>query len=312
MSALVTIFSTPKPFTQPHVSLIQTNALNSWVHLGREVNVLLIGAEDGVDQAAKKAGVDLLPGVKRNPLGTPLVSSIFELARKNSDSPLMAYVNADILLTTEFVSIMHDVRKQSEKFLVVGRRWDLEMEELLDFSGDWESRIRLLVKEKARLHPAGGSDYFIYPRTCFQWIPDMVIGRAGWDNWMIFEARRQGWQVIDATSSYKVIHQQHDYAHLPDGKPHYRLPESNENVARAGGQYAIYTLADANWQLTRSGLGKQPLTWKRLIREIEIFPAVHLNWAWGAKAFHAFFHPTRTYWRFRKWLSGLRHKVKPV
>jgi hypothetical protein len=312
MTALITIFSTLKPFTQPHVSLIQTNALNSWNHLGGEVEVLLIGEEEGVAQAAKKARVRLIPEVKRNHLGTPLVSSIFELARDNSESPLLAYVNADILLTTDFVTISRRVMHQSQEFLMVGRRWDLDIDDLLDFSQDWESRLRMMVKNQARLHPAGGSDYFMFPRTCFRQIPDMVIGRAGWDNWMIYKARAQGWRVINASPVFNVIHQQHDYAHLPGGKPHYRLPESEENVTLAGGHHAIYTLADANWQLTQGGLVKIPLTWKRFVREIEIFPATCLRWTWGAMVSYAIFHPVRTYWQVRKYLSELRHKGRSV
>ena len=44
-----------------------------------------------------------LPDVTRNDWGTPLVSSIFELARQSTNSPLLAYVNADILLMPDFV-----------------------------------------------------------------------------------------------------------------------------------------------------------------------------------------------------------------
>ena len=32
-------------------------------------------------------------------------------------------------------------------------------------------------------------------------MPDFAIGRAGWDNWMIYHARQQGWPVIDGTPS---------------------------------------------------------------------------------------------------------------
>ena len=51
--------------------------------------------------------------------------------------------------------------------------------------------LRLLyeVKTRGRLHPPGGSDYFIFPRNCFTKIPNFAIGRAGWDNWMFYHAR---------------------------------------------------------------------------------------------------------------------------
>ena len=44
---LITLFTAPKPFTNPHIALIQRNALRSWQALGTEVEVLLIGQEEG-------------------------------------------------------------------------------------------------------------------------------------------------------------------------------------------------------------------------------------------------------------------------
>lgn len=116
-----------------------------------------------------------------------------------------------------------------------------------------------------------------FPVMVFLNIPDLAIGRAGWDNWMIYEARRNGWPVVETTPTYMVIHQQHDYSHLPGGKPHYRHPESDENVRLAGGRHAIYTLADVNYQLKDGRLVKIPLTWKKFWREIEIFPTTGLK-----------------------------------
>jgi len=310
MAPLITIFSAPKPFTNPHIAIIQNNAINSWVHLGSEVDILLIGEEDGLANAAKKAGIRVIRKVSRNQHGTPLVSSIFRLARENSTSPLLAYVNADILLTPDFVSVARNVMRQAEEFLIVGRRWDLDLSEQLDFSDKWVSNLETLIKTKARLHPSGGSDYFIFPRVSYQAMPDLVIGRAGWDNWMIYEARRSGWRVVDASQSYKVVHQQHDYSHLPGGKPHYRLPESDENVRLAGGRHAIYTLEDANWLLKDGHLVKAPLTWKKFWREIEIAPATKMKSNPGARLSYALFHPIRTYWRFRVYFSESRKRRK--
>jgi len=40
---LITLFSAPKPFTNPHIALIQRNALASWRALGPEVSAALVG-----------------------------------------------------------------------------------------------------------------------------------------------------------------------------------------------------------------------------------------------------------------------------
>jgi hypothetical protein len=311
MAALITIFSTPKPFTNPHIRVIQENAITSWLHLGQDVNALLIGEEEGVARAVKKCGIRWIRDVARNSSGTPLISSIFKAARENSTTPLLAYVNADILLTPGFLLAIRQVIPQVDEFLMIGRRWDLEISQPLVFSKNWVHKVETRVANEAKLHPAGGSDYFVYPRDCFTAIPELAIGRAGWDNWMIYHARRQNWPVVDATPTYKVIHQQHDYSHLPGGQPHYRHPESAENVRLAGGRHAIFTLTDANRQLKDGKLVKPPLSWKRFWREVEIIPTTILKAEWLSRMNQALFHPVRTYWSVRVWLSHKRRGLKP-
>ncbi len=311
MNPLITIFSTPKPFTNPRMAIIQSNAIKTWLHLGGEAAALLIGEEDGVAAAAKRLSIRLVRDVARNPQGTPLVSSIFEIAREHSKTPLLAYVNADIILTPGFINTAKIIQSQALKFLAVGRRWDLEITRPLEFSAGWVQEVNTLVQERGIRHPAGGSDFFIFPRECFTVIPDLAIGRAGWDNWMIYEARRNGWPVVETTPTYMVIHQQHDYSHLPGGKPHYRHPESDENVRLAGGRHAIYTLADATYQLKSGRIVKTPLTWKKFWREAEIFPAVVLKSDPLARLSYLLFHPVKSYWRFRVWLNRIRKRDLP-
>jgi len=303
---VLTIFTAPKPFTDGHIALIQRNAIRSWQALGQMVQVVLVGEEDGLAEAAAELGVLHLPHVARNPQGTPLVSSIFELGRKVNSSPLLAYVNADILLTPDFVdaacSVYDGTRRDASRrgFLLVGRRWDLQVDEELDFSPGWVDRLRQRLQQHGRLHPPGGSDYFIYPRQCFSQIPPFAVGRAGWDNWMIYEARRRGWLVIDATERIPVVHQDHDYRHLPGGQPHYRLPETDENVRLAGGRRTIFALRDANRRLDAAGkLHRLPLTWGRFLREVEIAPLVTLHSMALGQVFFAIFHPIRAYRELR-------------
>ena len=268
---LLTIFTAPKSFRDPHIAVIQRNALQSWLHLGDEVEVLLVGTEDGMTQVAQENGVMQLPNVRCNEQGTPLVSSIFDLARQASQSPLLAYVNADILFLPDLVQGARQVAQQAEKFLMIGQRWDLEVKEPLDYSSGWEQRLRQDVSQRGELHLPAGSDYFVFPRSLFGELPEFAIGRAGWDNWMIYHARQQNWPVVDATPSVMVIHQNHDYGHLPGGKPHYELPESDRNQALAGGSARMFMILDSSHELRHGKLRRPRPSLLRTLRQGEVY-----------------------------------------
>ncbi|MFC2063902.1 hypothetical protein ACFLXB_02270 [Chloroflexota bacterium] len=287
----LTIFSAPKPFSDPHIATIQRNAIRSWCQLGAEVEVILVGDEQGMAETALEFGVKHLPEVSCNNQGTPLVSSIFSQARENSSSPLLAYINADILILSDFLSMSKRMLSLADKFILVGQRWDLEILTELDFSENWESRFLQSILEHGKLHPPAGSDYFIFPRSCFQDIPDFAIGRAGWDNWMIYQARRSGWLIVDATRSITITHQQHDYAHLPQGKPHYKLPETDENILLAGGrEITRFSLLDVNHRLVSGLLQKREWNKDTIRRMIETFPLLAWNKYSMTRDITTFFH----------------------
>ena len=298
--SLITIFITPKGFDREHIAMIQRNAIRSWKALGDDVDILLIGDDPGVEENAKALGVRHIRDVRRNSSGTPMLDDIFRLARENSDSPLLAYVNADIILKKDFVDISRKMMEQEKEFLLVGQRWDLDVQTDLGFSDGWEKEFDKDLAARGRRHPAGGSDYFIFPRDIFTSIPAFAIGRSGWDNWMFYEARVRGWKLINCSDAINIIHQDHDYAHLPNGLPHYRQPESAENVKAAGGNRTIFTLLDCNYQLDKNGnISKVPMDKIKLQREMEIFPLVTLKSKTLGNASFALFHPKKAYAEFR-------------
>ncbi len=311
MQPLITIFSAPKPFRDKHISMIQMNAIRSWQQLGNQVAVVLIGDEEGICEAATELNVGFIPDVVRNSHGTPLISSIFALGQSCNQSPLLAYINADIILFNDFLDTAFNVQKMAEKFLIVGQRIDLNVNHPVQFTPGWQIGLNEQVKISGRYHPRGGSDYFIYPRACFQQIPDFAVGRAGWDNWMFYEARRQGWNVVDATAAIQIIHQDHDYAHLPGGQTHYRLPETGENVRLAGGKRTIFTLQDANFKYSSGELTRVKKQGKDFWREVEIFPLIKLKSNFLANLAFSLFHPLKAIQEFRSFLSTKRTKAIP-
>jgi hypothetical protein len=268
---LLTLFSAPKPFTDPHIAMIQRNAIKSWTLLP-DVEVILLGEETGLAEAARELGVKHIPDVARNVNGTPLISSMFQLARENSNSDLLCIINADMILMPDFVEAVRRSRMLRDKYVLLSQRWDYDITEPINFADGWESRLKESVRKQNQLHRPAGSDFFLFPKSCYIDIPDFTIGRAGWDNWMIYKARKEGWAVIDCTPSIMIVHQNHDYGHLPDGKPHYEHPETNENIRLAGRQANIrFTILDATHQLADGKLTRPKITSLRFTRKLELF-----------------------------------------
>jgi len=267
---LITLFSAPKPFTDPHIAMIQRNAIRSWTLLP-DVEVILLGEETGLAEATKELGVKHLPNVARNESGTPLISSMFQLARANSKSDLLCVINTDMLLMPDFLEVAKQVVKLKDKFVLLSQRWDFDITQPIKFTGGWQEKLRSTVYALGVLHRPAGSDFFLFPKSCYQDIPDFVIGRAGWDNWMIYKARKEGCVVIDCTPSIMIVHQNHDYSHLPEGKSHYEHPDTNKNIRLAGGQANIrYTILDSTHQLANGKLIRPKMTSLRLTRKLEL------------------------------------------
>ena len=269
--ALITLFSASKSFTDPHIATIQRNAIKSWTLLP-DVDVVLLGDETGVPEEANELGVKHLPNVKCSDSGAPLISSMLQLARENSNSDLLCIINADMILVPDFVEAAQQMMKLEEQFVLLSRRWDYDITTSLEFADGWENRLRSSVLGQNDLHRPAGSDFFLFPKSCYADIPDFAIGRAGWDNWMIYKARLENWPVIDCTPSVMIVHQNHDYRHLPGGKPHYEHPETDENIRLAGGPAAVrYTILDATHRLQDGKLIRPAFTSLHFWRKVELF-----------------------------------------
>ncbi len=270
----LTIFTAPKAFTHTHNAMIQRNAIRSWQALGPEIEILLMGDEEGMAGAAKELGVRQVADVKRSQTGgkagPPFINAMFDAARRLTDSPMLMCVNADIIFFPDLISSTRQAEALAPEFLMFGQRWDLDVREPLDFSKGWVSDLTKRIQSTGKRHQPSGSDYFICPRDCFTDIPEFTIGRSGWDNWMIYHAFQLHMPAIDASQSITVIHQNHDYSHLPGGKPPYKLEDTERNLLLAGGRSHRYLILDTRVQLVDGELRKPKPSLARFLRRMEV------------------------------------------
>lgn len=270
---MITIFTIPKPFTG-HFDLIQRNAVKSWLCLRPACEIILFGNDSGVAAVAQEFGIKHCPDIACNSYGTPLISDVFEKAQKLAAHRLLCYLNADIMLLNDFLEAAQGIK--FKQFLMVGSRWDIEVTQPLDFERpDWELKLRQAVVAGGELYPPEGIDVFLFTKGLWSSIPPFAVGRAMWDNWMIYKARALKAPVIDATKAVTIIHQNHSYAHLQGGKLEaWEGPEAAQNRLLAGGYLHAFTLLDATWLLTPQGLSR-PATPEHVQRRKKTWPALH-------------------------------------
>lgn len=279
-SAALTLFATPKKF-EGHIGLIQRNAIGSWTRMTPRPNIILFGNDTGTAEVAAELGLRHVPAIKCNEWGTPLVSDIFEQAEILGDTPTICYVNADIILFDDFAQAIQRVASWGDRFLMVGRRTDLDLKDPVNFESRWQDQVREHARRDGKLQIARSIDYFAFSRGLYPSIPPLAVGRFWWDNWLLWKARAMNAKVVDASRAVLAVHQNHDYWHTKYGAGKLEVMASEESVRNARmtceanpadydegffWRYA-YTIDDATYKLTRDGIHANPRRlWKQFKR----------------------------------------------
>jgi hypothetical protein len=280
-SASLTLFALPKAF-RGHIETIQRNAIRSWTQLDPAPEILLFGDDAGTAEIAEEFGLRHIPGIGRNEFGTPLVSDLFHQAQSAATHETLCYVNSDIILLADFLPAVERILRFRERFLMVGRRLDLDLAEPLTFDANgWEASLRRRAVAQGKMNIARSIDYFVFPRTLYPPLPEMALGRFWWDNWLIWKAHNLGAAVVDATEVVLAVHQNHSYAHYAGGRDAMLEGEEARRNCRLGcetdpadfdnGLYwrYFYTIDDASHVLTRDGIKPtRRHTWKMVKRTL--------------------------------------------
>jgi hypothetical protein len=250
---MLTIFSIPKPF-RGHIGVIQRNAIRSWLRLEPRPEVILLGDEEGTAHTAQMMGVQHIPNVVTNDHGTPLLNDALRRAQDIAQTPLLCLVNGDIVLLQEFAESVAQVARQLSEFLIVAQRWNIDAEEELDFSPSGGRRLREEILPRGEPGSHTAIDVFVFPVNLYESVPDLALGRAWFDQWLIKEARRNGVAVVDVTPCARAIHQNHEYGHIAGGqKGAYWGEEAQRNLTIYDEEPHAYTLVSATHELSAGG-----------------------------------------------------------
>ncbi len=250
---MLTIFSIPKPFIG-HIGTIQRNAIRSWSLLRPPCEIMLFADETGTAEVAAEMGATHVPGCARNEYGTPLLDSVFAHVEQTAKHRLLCFVNADVMLMSDFPQAVARVVRSKQIFMMVGQRHGIDVSEPLTFGAGWEERLRRRLATHGRLEPPCGSDYFVWPRATTGGMPPFAVGRPFWDTWFIYRARSLGMPVVDASRVVTAVHQDHDYSHVAGQRGDaWHGPEGDRNLQLSGvtvDRGNLYRIANATHVLT--------------------------------------------------------------
>jgi len=268
---MLTFFTTAKPFVG-HSAIIQRNALESWRRLDPDIEIILLGDDLGVAEVCQELNLRYEPKIERKENGTKTVRSVFGQAQQMARREHVCYCNCDIVLTADFARAFKTVRAKFDKFLMVGRRWDLDISRPLDFSlPDWQQSLVARTHREGfqRLHY--NIDYFAFHRGLYREFPDLVIGRNHWDQWLVWKPAAEGLPVVDASQAVCAVHQNHDYSYHPQGLAGVWNDEATRaNFRAAGGWRHLHTIEDATYSFGPAGIRPNRFFWlapaKRRVR----------------------------------------------
>jgi hypothetical protein len=280
---MLTLFAMPKHF-RGHIATIQWNAIGSWTRLHPRPEIILFGNEEGTAEVAAEFGLRHVPEVARNEFGTPLLHDLFRLAEHHAETPLLGYVNADIILRNDFCAAVDRVRSRYERFMMVGRRWDVDWNERLDFAqAGWAEKIREQALRANVQRPGNFIDYFVFPRGLCGGLLPLAIGRPGFDNYLLWRVHSRGAELVDASNSVVAIHQNHDYAHRFQGQAARKdEPEFRSNRAMIGAWWHLYTIDDATRILDADGIHASRLHTWLMAKRLWSHPLTILQLPWLA------------------------------
>jgi hypothetical protein len=255
---VVTFFTTAKPFVG-HNGVIQRNALRSWTLLHPDVEIVLFGDDAGAAEVAQELGLRHEPQVERNEFGTIRIDAMFGRAQVLARHDLVCYSNCDIILLPDFLRAIDRIKSKHEEFLAVGRRWNADISESINFSSpDWQKNVREIALSSNQQQEDWFIDYFVFSRGFFgAEIPPLGVGRIYWDNWVVWKALQSDRPVVDISPVVIAVHQNHDYKHHPLGKSGvYAGEEADLNLRLAGGKQNLRCIGDATHVMLKTGIRK--------------------------------------------------------
>ena len=208
--AILTLFTTFK--NSYSKSYIHKNTIRNWGLMSPNIIPVLfadMNASTSVVDYARQRKWHIFPIPKKSKGGIPILRHMFLEAQKLFETAFYGYANGDILFDKGLTDTLHGLirlKKNLTDILIVGKRknWGIKRQQnvaVLEEIGKYAKSSQLFM--------ACAQDYFISTRDGYPWstIPDFVVGRVGYDNWLVVTALTRRIPLVDATRTITALHQ---------------------------------------------------------------------------------------------------------
>ncbi len=212
-SRIITLFTTLRDVKVRE--RVHNQTLKNWASLAPAVlPVLYLMPNDSEywTRSATELGWQL-EKVPRTRGGVPIVKDMFNVTAEKYPSPFIGFANADNMFGNSLVETLVGLTKNNKELvhgrmsLIVGRRRGIKEININDTNGEYVDSIA----PRLGLYAKYAQDYFLFGNGGkFHWdrVPDFVVGRLGYDNWLVVMAQRWNITLIDGTQTIHNLHQE--------------------------------------------------------------------------------------------------------
>lgn len=215
---LLTLFTT---FKETHNStfhrVAHAHAVANWASLRPAVHVVLFAQfpYSNLSEMARKAGWDLIQLKRWNDQGTPFLKDMFNTVFQRYNSTFYGFANGDILFDDSLIETLQEVKKRlkdalKNNALLIGSRTNMifSVNDAIrtEFS---KTNLASVTRKRGLLDGWFAQDYFFFTRDSkLNWssVADVVIGRPGYDNYLVAKSIYSKVNVIDATKTLLAVH----------------------------------------------------------------------------------------------------------
>ncbi|KAK3103087.1 hypothetical protein FSP39_016355 [Pinctada imbricata] len=193
-------------------SYVYNNTINILSSFLPEINLVVFLPEEDIEFFDVPSGWTVLPISRVDCGDTPVLKNMFFDVYEKFESTFYGYLNADILLDRGIIETLHAVKaymfiKGKKQVLISGKRIDLYLDKIKRKYISTQKDVEYL-SQVGTIAYGYAEDFFITTKTYpWRYIPDLVIGRPKYDNYLVYMSRQRSVPVIDASMTILALHQ---------------------------------------------------------------------------------------------------------